>query len=107
MHIRDNLSSQISPPVIDACQKNDIAFECLPQNATETMQLLAVAVFAQLKAAWRAILTVYKSQHPDSVSIRFFPGLLMDLLIKAAPGRHLPAGFKKCGLFSVCPQNVM
>jgi hypothetical protein len=34
MLIKDNLSSHISPAVIDACQKNDIAFMCLPPNAT-------------------------------------------------------------------------
>jgi hypothetical protein len=73
------------------------------------MQPLDVAVFAPLKAAWRTILTGYKCQHPDSVTIKKsdFPGLLKDLLINAAPGQHLPAGFKKCGLFPVCPQNTM
>jgi hypothetical protein len=109
MLIGDNLSSHISPAVIDACQKNDIAFVCLPPNATDKMQPLDVAVFAPLKAAWRTILTGYKCQHPDSVTIKKsdFPGLLKDLLINAAPGQHLPAGFKKCGLFPVCPQNTM
>jgi hypothetical protein len=109
MLIGDNLSSHISPAVIDACQKNDIPFVCLPPTATDKLQPLDVAVFASLKAAWRVILMGYKCQHPDSVSLKKsdFSGLLKDLLIKAAPGQHLPARFKKCGLFPVCPQNAM
>jgi hypothetical protein len=44
-------------------KKNDITFMylvCLPLNATAKIQPLYVAVFALLKAAWRAILREYK-----------------------------------------------
>jgi hypothetical protein len=63
--IGDNLSSHLSPAVIDACRENNIAFVCLPANSTDKLQPLDVGVFGPLKAAWRSVLTVYKQKHPN------------------------------------------
>jgi hypothetical protein len=99
----DNLSSHISMAVITACRANDIAFICLPPNATDKLQPLDVGVFGPLKKAWRAILTAYKEEHPKEAGINkcHFPALLKKLLDEAKPGRHLLAAFKKCGLVPV------
>jgi hypothetical protein len=99
----DNLSSHISAAVVDACRQNDIAFACLPPNSTDKLQPLDVGVFGPLKAAWRAVLTEYKGNHPNQVGVpkTDFPHLMKTLLERANPGQHLPAAFKKCGLYPV------
>jgi hypothetical protein len=99
----DNLSSHISAAVVDACRENDIAFVCLPPNSTDKLQPLDVGVFGPLKAAWRAVLTEYKANHPNQVGVpkTDFPRLMKTLLERANPGQHLPAAFKKCGLYPV------
>jgi hypothetical protein len=99
----DKLLSHISMAVIAACRANNIAFICLPPNATDKLQPLDVGVFGPLKKAWRAILTSYKEKHPKEAGINkcHFPALLKKLLNEAKPGRHLPAAFKKCGLVPV------
>ena len=101
--IGDNLSSHISMDVVQACRENDIAFVCLPANSTDKLQPLDVGVFGPMKSSWRKILTEYKEDNPTKVGILkiHFPGLLLELLQDCEPGRHLPAAFKKCGLFPV------
>lgn len=58
--IGDNLSSHISPKVLELCENNEIKFICLPPNSTHLTQPLDVAFFRPLKQAWRAILSKYK-----------------------------------------------
>jgi len=99
----DNLASHLNKEVIDACKKYDIAFCCLPPNSTDKLQPLDVAIFGPLKEYWRQILRAYKAKYPNEAGInkKDFPALLKSVLEKAALGRHLPAGFEKCGLFPV------
>jgi hypothetical protein len=105
----DNLSSHISMSVIEACRANNIAFICLPPNATDKLQPLDVGVFGPLKKAWRAILSKYKAEHPKEAGINksHFPALLKNLLDEAQPGRHLPAAFMKCGLVPVDAEKAV
>jgi len=76
---------------------------CLPPNSTDKLQPLDVGVFAPLKAAWKAVLTDYKQQHPRQAGIdkSDFPLLLKKTLIKGNLAQHLPAAFEKCGLYPV------
>ncbi len=99
----DNLSSHISAAVVDSCRQNNIAFVCLPPNSTDKLQPLDVGVFGPLKAAWRAVLTDYKTAHPNQVGVpkTDFPCLMATLLQRPNPGQHLPAAFKKCRLYLV------
>lgn len=101
--IGDNLASHISMAVIDLCRANNIRFVCLPPNSTDKLQPLDVGVFGPLKKAWKSILTAYKLKNPKVVGIQKtdFPSLLASLILKADPGKHLPAAFDKCGLFPV------
>lgn len=59
--IGDNLSSHISVDVLNACDKNNIRFVCLPPNSTHLTQPLDVAFFHPMKVAWRKILTEWKA----------------------------------------------
>lgn len=50
--IGDNLSSHISPHIIEECNKNNIKFVLLPPNSTHYTQPLDVAFFRPLKIKW-------------------------------------------------------
>jgi len=103
MMIGDNLSSHISPDVIQACKDNDIQFVCLPPHSTDKLQPLDVGVFGPVKKAWRKILDDFKVKHPKEAGIQKsdFPPLLKQLLEEVQPGKYLPAAFERCGLFPV------
>ena len=76
----DNLSSHISPKVIEACEENEIKFVCLPPNSTHITQPLDVAFFKPLKTAWHKIITEYKDspagRMKTSLDKQYFPELL-------------------------------
>ncbi|CAG4969499.1 unnamed protein product [Colias eurytheme] len=56
----DNLASHINPSVLKVCEENNIAFICLPPNATHILQPLDVAYFRPLKIKWRQALLNWK-----------------------------------------------
>ena len=60
--IGDNLSSHFTDEVIRQCKENDIAFVCLPPNATHLCQPLDVSFFRPMKMAWRKVLTSWKGK---------------------------------------------
>ena len=102
--IGDNLSSHMSESIISQCQEHDIAFVCLPPNATHLCQPLDIAFFAPMKKAWRKILADYKNSRGNraqTVQKDQFPSLLkvlFDSLQKNAK-ENLEAGFQKGGIF--------
>ncbi|XP_065652789.1 uncharacterized protein LOC136080108 [Hydra vulgaris] len=103
----DNLSSHISPKVINACEKKEKLFVCLPPNNTHITQPLDVAFFKPLKTAWRRIITEYKDSPAGctktSLEKQHFPELLNKLLIAIEPNQanNLKSGFRKCGIYPV------
>jgi hypothetical protein len=92
-----------------AYRKYNIAYMCLPPNSTDKLQPLDVGIFAPLKAAWRFVLAEYKSSNPLQVGVpkTEFPRLLNKTLLRANPGQHLPAAFRKCGLYPVDASKAM
>ena len=76
----NNLSSHISPKVIEACEENEIKFVCLPPNSTHITQPLDVAFFKPLKTAWHKIITEYNDspagRTKTSLDKQPFPELL-------------------------------
>lgn len=105
----DNLSSHVSAKVLEACDRYEIRFACLPPNSTHLTQPLDVAFFKPLKSAWRKILADYKDsavgRNKTSIEKQHFPSLLKRLLEALEPNReaNLKSGFKKC---SVHPINI-
>lgn len=109
--IGDNLSSHISPQVIQQCEELNIAFILLPPNAADKLQPLDVSFFAPLKREWRKILESYQQQHPSSTSLNkgVFP-LMLNNLIEALGMRsstNLRSGFRACGIVPLNPQVVL
>lgn len=106
--IGDNLSSHLSPHVIDLCNQNDIKFICLPPNTTHLTQPLDVAYFRPLKMKWRKIIEDYKNRHACVVNKSHFPPLLKKLMedLKTSGSEALKSGFRKCGIFP-CDRGVV
>lgn len=103
--IGDNLSSHLSPYVIDKCKEENIYFVCLPPNSTHITQPLDVAFFHPMKVAWRKILTDWKNTpeglHNTTLQKQSFPKLLKQLLDVLQPTikTTMQNGFRKCGIY--------
>ena len=81
--IGDNLSSHLSPQVVKACERENIAFVCLPPNSTHLCQPLDVAVYSSLKIHWRAVLSKWKlgaGKNKPTLPKDLFPNQLRKLL---------------------------
>jgi cobalamin biosynthesis protein CobT len=85
------------------CKNNNIRFCSLPPNSTDKLQPLDVGIFGPLKSAWKDELEHHKlsQQEAGPLSKKHFPALLNKVLKKAELDTHLPAAFKKCGLYPV------
>lgn len=102
--IGDNLSSHLSPYIIDKCKEENIYFVCLPPNSTHITQPLDVAFFHPMKVAWRNILSDWKNTkeglYNPILQKQSFPKLLKKLLHVLQPKikTTMQNGFKKCGI---------
>ena len=110
--IGDNISSHFTSSVLQTCEKMNIAFVCLPPNATNMMQPLDVAVYGPMKKAWRAILTAWKEgagRTRASLPKDKFPTLLSQLMTKLQPNikQNLQSGFRACGIAPLDRQQVL
>ena len=103
--IGDNLSSHLSPQVVKACERENIAFVCLPPNSTHLCQPLDVAVYSSLKIHWRAVLSKWKlgpGKNKPTLPKDLFPNQLRKLLESMGDcmQTNILSGFRKCG---ICP----
>lgn len=103
--IGDNLSSHISPLVLQKCQENDIKFVCLPANSTHLTQPLDVAFFGPMKRIWRNILREWKETRVGgsftTLPKDLFPSLLKKLLegLQENQAANIISGFRKCSIY--------
>ncbi|XP_064596387.1 uncharacterized protein LOC135462994 [Liolophura sinensis] len=111
--IGDNLSSHLSPYVIEKCQEHDIAFVFLPPNSTHLTQPLDVAFFRPMKIFWRQILDKWKisgeGRRCTSIPKDVFPRLLHELSEKLSTtqSENVKSGFKKFGIVPHDPTPVL
>lgn len=110
--IGDNLSSHITPEVLNLCEQNDISFVCLPPNSTHLTQPLDVAFFAPMKRAWRKILGEWKESaglKSGNLEKSKFPHLLKKLMNVLEPTSkdNLISGFKKCGIHPISLDELL
>ena len=80
--IGDNLSSHFTPEVLRVCQENNIAFVCLPPNATHLCQPLDVSFFGPMKREWKKLLTDWKKHNPNKTAVdkSIFPRMLKKIV---------------------------
>ena len=115
--IGDNLASHFTEVVIQKAIENNIAFVCLPKNATHLCQPLDVAFYRPLKMRWRAILDKWKlglARKSTTVTKEAFPGLLKELCLTVCEGsseenlisESLVSGFRKCGIVPLNSKEV-
>jgi hypothetical protein len=63
---------------------------------------LDVGVFGTLKSHWTTVHGEYKKNlKVAGIDKCDFPALLKKVLVQTKPGKNLPAGFKKCGIFLI------
>ncbi|KAK3765045.1 hypothetical protein RRG08_023563 [Elysia crispata] len=109
--IGDNLSSHFSNQILQECEDNNIAFVCLPPNATHLCQPLDVAYFGPMKRKWRSILTEWKQpgqKQAGTVPKDVFPKLLKRLMSELPNKReNMLSGFRKCGIHPLDPNPVL
>lgn len=107
--IGDNLSSHLSYNVIKLCQEQNIKFVLLPPNSTHLCQPLDVAFFRPLKLAWRNVLDDWKRKNSGVVPKSEFPRLLKKTFenIAITSKTNVISGFRKAGIFPVCPDKVI
>nr|CAI5826190.1 unnamed protein product [Callosobruchus analis] len=67
--IGDNLSSHISLKVSRLCQENNVRLIMLVANSTHLLQPLDVAYFSPLKAAWRTVLTQWRTTSQGKIAV--------------------------------------
>ncbi|KAK3774888.1 hypothetical protein RRG08_007247 [Elysia crispata] len=107
--IGDNLSSHFNYDILKARERNNIAFICLPANATHLLQPLDVAFFGPMKTRWRSVLIEYKLSKAKNAGIipkDVFPKLLKKLM-DDLPNQSAKAGFEKCGIHPLCAEPVL
>lgn len=109
--IGDNLSSHLSPNVLEICAEKNIRFVLLPPNSTDKCQPLDVSYFGPMKRQWRKIMEEYKMKMPTATSLdkEKFPSLLCKLMDRLGMhGRdNLVAGFRACGIYPLNKQMVL
>ena len=106
--IGDNLSSHLSPKVLELCTRFNISFVFLPPNATHICQPLDVAYFKPLKTAWRKQLELYKICHPGAATLpkHHFPSQLKNVLM-SVKAENIKSGFKKCGIYPFSTEELV
>lgn len=110
--IMDSHASHVSPNVLAYAQSNKIILFTMPAHTSHILQPLDVGVFRPLKAAWRAELQKYKTQHPSSVPTRFdFHKFLTPAYERSFTSSNIRAGFEKTGIYplnktAVCPEAI-
>ena len=111
--IGDNLSSHLSPYIIELCEKHNISFVFLPPNATHLLQPLDVSFFGPMKRTWKKIMGEWKlKQHrgqPACLPKEQFPRKLKELIdnMKPTMADAIKAGFRKTGIFPFSKEIVM
>ena len=110
--IGDNLSTHFNLHVLKLAKENNIAFICLPANATHLMQPLDIAFFAPLKRTWRSILDHWKRSTSlrQTITKDAFPSLLstlQDRLYRDGYSENLKSGFAGSGIFPLNPERVI
>lgn len=109
--IGDNLSSHLSPDIINLCEEHDIRFVFLPPNSTHLTQPLDIAFFGPLKKEWRKILLQYKIENPNQKTLnkKHFPALLKKLMenIDVQNKQNLQSGFRAAGIYPLNPRQVL
>ena len=111
--IGDNLAAHFSPYVIAKCEEHNVRFVFLPENSTQLLQPLDVAVFAPVKRRWRAILNDWKREcmmaGKDIATLpkKELPPPLLTKLLQKDFSSSIISGFEACGLVPFCPQRAL
>lgn len=108
--IGDNLSSHISPWIIEQCQELNIKFILLPPNSTGLTQPLDVSFFRPLKYHWRSTLEDWKNKNRGTIPKDKFPRLLkkcLDDIGEENISKNIRSGFSGAGIVPLDRNQVL
>lgn len=108
--IGDNLSSHISPWIIEQCQEMNIKFILLPPNSTGLTQPLDVSFFRPLKYHWRKTLEDWKNKNRGTIPKDKFPRLLkkcLDGIGEENIAKNILSGFSGAGIVPLDRNQVL
>ncbi|KAJ8953396.1 hypothetical protein NQ318_023513, partial [Aromia moschata] len=105
----DGHRSHMTLPLSEFCQNNGIILYALPPNSTYIIQPADVSVFKPLKTEWKK--TIRKWQKlPENINSCVtkmnFCKVFQSTLDNCDMGSHIVNGFRKCGLYPLCADNL-
>ncbi|KAJ8956456.1 hypothetical protein NQ318_010770 [Aromia moschata] len=105
----DGHRSHMTLPLSEFCQNNGIILYALPPNSTHIIQPADVSVFKPLKTEWKK--TIRKWQKlPENINSCVtkmnFCKVFQSTLDNCDMGSHIVNGFRKCGLYPLCADNL-
>ncbi|KAF2881314.1 hypothetical protein ILUMI_24858 [Ignelater luminosus] len=105
----DGHKSHLTMKLNQYCSENQIILYALPPNTTHIMQPADVSVFKPLKSEWSNTLRKWQAK-PENVNTVLtkssFCPLLNELLGNKNLAESIKNGFRKCGLYPFCSDNV-
>lgn len=105
--ICDGLGSHQSLEILEFCFENNIVLCRLPSHTSHKTQPCDVAVFASLKAAYRAQVDRLERGGVNAIGKEHFTSLYSPARIKSFTSRNITHGFAACGLVPFNPQRVL
>ncbi len=103
--IMDNLSSHLSPAVIDIAQQENIELLCLPAHSTHLLQPLDVGYYHLLKQHVATLSTALGYTGLKTIPRHKFPKLV-HLAVNKIAGSTVSASFSSVGIFPFNPAKV-
>jgi hypothetical protein len=89
----NNLTSHLSPDIIDVARQNRIELICLPPNSTHILQSLDVSVFISKNLTKLSISALTDNGQKYSLASNFPYVFHINILIFNKPGKHLKDNF--------------
>jgi hypothetical protein len=93
--------------ILEFCFENNILLCRLPSHTSHKLQPCDVAVFAPLKAAYRAQVDRLERGGVNTIGKQHFTSLFGPARVSAFTPKNIKAGFAACGLFPFNPDRVL
>ncbi|KAF2898486.1 hypothetical protein ILUMI_07689 [Ignelater luminosus] len=105
----DGHKSHLTMKLSQYCSENQIILYALPPNTTHIMQPADVSVFKSPKSEWTNTLCKWQAK-PENVKTVLTKSSFCPLLNEVLGNKNLAGsiknGFRKCGLYPFCSDNV-
>lgn len=106
--IGDNLSTHLSPHIIELCMRHSIKLVFLPANSTAFLQPLDVSVFGPMKKLWRQRLEQWNVSDKTLPKTEFSEQLKLFVdSMESTIMNNIKSGFRKSGIYPLSRENAL